>query len=182
LVTGVVATLGVATFVGITWYASRARARDDLRWRAALDCYAEQELAKRTSPRRPHPSTLRATDMNDISDIARDRKTRIEDFAAELTRAVYPFMLRRMPRNSWLNMELGLWSALAETVQKWVRQKPSDASADLLAAWREGFLVEVTESAFYIALKNGIKGSLLEVELGLYRAVRLVIKRHNRVS
>ena len=117
--------------------------------------------------------------MNDILDTASDRDVRLEDFAAELTRAVYPYMLRRTPRNSWLKMELSLWKAMAETVRKWARQKPSAASTDQMAAWREGFLVDVTESAFYVALKNGIKGSLLEVELGLYRAVRLVIRRHN---
>ena len=120
--------------------------------------------------------------MNDLLDTTRDRDTRLENFAAELTRAVYPFMLRHAPRDLWLKMELGLWKALAETVQKWARQKPAGASADELAAWREGFLVDVTESAFYVALKNGIRGSLLEVELSLYRAIRLVIKRHNRVS
>jgi hypothetical protein len=41
--------------------------------------------------------------------------------------------------------------------------------------------VDLTASAFYIALKNGIKGSLLELELCLYRAVRVVIRRRSRV-
>jgi hypothetical protein len=45
-----VAVLGFAALVGITWYASRARA--DRRWRAALDLYARQEQAKRTYSRR----------------------------------------------------------------------------------------------------------------------------------
>jgi hypothetical protein len=45
-----VAVLGLAALVGITWYASRARA--DRRWRAALDRYAQQELAKGTHSRR----------------------------------------------------------------------------------------------------------------------------------
>ena len=44
------AVLALAALVGITWYASRARA--DRRWRAALDAYAKQELAKRTYSRR----------------------------------------------------------------------------------------------------------------------------------
>jgi hypothetical protein len=42
----VVAVLALAGLVGITWYASRARA--DRRLRAALDRYAEQEQAKET--------------------------------------------------------------------------------------------------------------------------------------
>jgi hypothetical protein len=36
-----VAALALAALVGITWYASRARA--DRRWRAMLDDYAEKE-------------------------------------------------------------------------------------------------------------------------------------------
>jgi hypothetical protein len=50
------APLALAALVGITWYASRARtrARADRRWRAALDRYAEQELAKRSHLQREH--------------------------------------------------------------------------------------------------------------------------------
>jgi membrane protein YdbS with pleckstrin-like domain len=44
------AVVAVAALVGITWYLSRARA--ERRWRAALDAYAEEELAKRTYSRR----------------------------------------------------------------------------------------------------------------------------------
>jgi hypothetical protein len=40
--------------------------------------------------------------------------------------------------------------------------------------------VDLTESAFHIVLKNGVKGFPLEVELRLYRAFRLVIKRRHR--
>ena len=45
-----VAVMALAALVGITWYASRARA--DRRWRDALDVYAEKEQAKRTNSRR----------------------------------------------------------------------------------------------------------------------------------
>jgi hypothetical protein len=62
-------------------------------------------------------------------------------------------------------MELGLWRALAEVLKKWDRRRPSAASAAAVEAWRDGLLVDLTESAFYIALRNGVQGSLLEVEL-----------------
>jgi carbon storage regulator CsrA len=39
-----VAVLAVAALIGMTWY--RVRARAERRWRAALDAYAEKELAK----------------------------------------------------------------------------------------------------------------------------------------
>jgi hypothetical protein len=47
-----VAVLALAALVGVTWYLSRARA--DRRWRAALDRYAERELAKGTRSLRRH--------------------------------------------------------------------------------------------------------------------------------
>jgi hypothetical protein len=42
-----VAVLGIVALRSIKWYV--ARARSERRWRAALDLYAEQEQAKRTS-------------------------------------------------------------------------------------------------------------------------------------
>jgi hypothetical protein len=41
-----IAVLGLATTVSVTWYLSRARA--DRRWRSAWDRFSQQELAKRT--------------------------------------------------------------------------------------------------------------------------------------
>ena len=47
-----VAVLGLAGLVAITWYASRARA--DRRWWAAVDRYARQEQAKGAHARKTH--------------------------------------------------------------------------------------------------------------------------------
>jgi hypothetical protein len=105
----------------------------------------------------------------------------MESFVAELTRAVYCLVLRRGLKDSWLQVELGLWRALAETVQEWARQQPAAASSDEFEASREGLVVDLTKSAFDIARINGIKGSLLDLELALYRAVRLVTRRYSRV-
>jgi RND family efflux transporter MFP subunit len=122
-------------------------------------------------------SMKRAIDMSDIPDAALDRDIGLEDFAAQLTSAVYPVALRRGLKASWLKMELGLWRALAEVLKKWDRQRPSAASAAALEAWRDGLLVDLSESAFYIALRNGVQGSLLEVELALYRVFRRAVRR-----
>jgi len=119
--------------------------------------------------------------MSDIPDTARDRDIRLENFAAELTSAVYPLVLRRGPTELWVKVELDLWRALAETVRKWARQRPPAASADEFEAWRESLLVDLTQRASCIALNNGIQGPLRELELGLYRAVRLVTGRYSRV-
>jgi hypothetical protein len=124
---------------------------------------------------------MRATDMNNTPDTVRDRDIRLENFAAELTSAVYPLVLRRRPKALWITVELALWRALAVTAKKWARQRPAAASTGELEAWREALLADLTESAFFIAVNNGTKGSLLDLELGLYQAVQLVIRRHSRV-
>ena len=115
--------------------------------------------------------------MSDNPGAAGNRDTLLENFAAELTSAAYSVALRNGMNGSWLKVELGLWRALAQTVKKWAREWPPDGSSDEFEVWREGFLVNLTESAFYIAVKHGIKGPLREVELGLYRAFRSVIRR-----
>ena len=78
-------------------------------------------------------------------------------------------------------MQLTLWRALAETVEKWAGEPPPVPSSGKFDAWREGFLEALTECAFLIALENGVEGPLLKLELGLYRAFRLVMRRRSRV-
>ncbi len=41
----------------------------------------------------------------------------LEDFAAELTQAVYSIVLRKRPKGSWLDLELNLWRVLDQTIQ-----------------------------------------------------------------
>ena len=47
----------------------------------------------------------------------RERDLALEDFAAELTEAAYPVVLRQQHQGSWLDLELGLWKVLGETVK-----------------------------------------------------------------
>ena len=115
--------------------------------------------------------------MSDDYIAACNGDTQVENLAAELTFAIYPIALRHGIAGSWIKVELGLWRALAETVKKWAREWPPAGSSDEFEVWRERFLMNLTESAFGIAVKHGIKGSLLEVELCLYRALRLVMGR-----
>jgi hypothetical protein len=70
---------------------------------------------------------------------------------------------------------------LAETVEKWAR-KPPPATLDDLDARRENFVVDLTASALYVALKNGIQPPFLEVERGLYSAFQQVIRRGCHVN
>src|SRR5271166_6157020 len=105
-----------------------------------------------------------------------DRNARLESVAANLASAVYSIVLRHGIRGSWIQMEVGLWKVLTDTIQKWAREKPPDGARNEFKRWREGLLVDLTESAFYIVEKYKIQGAPLEVELALYRAFRGVIR------
>src|SRR5437868_2539314 len=118
---------------------------------------------------------MKAIDRNDVQ-AARERDVRIENFAAELTRAVYPLVLRRGLRGSWLEVELGLWRAVAQTVEKWAR-KPRPAASDQLDVWREDLLVELTVSALHVALRSGSQVPLVELERDLTTAFQQAIGR-----
>ena len=48
-----------------------------------------------------------------------DRDALLETFAAELTLAAYRVALRARTQGTWLDLELGLWRALAEKVKTW---------------------------------------------------------------
>jgi hypothetical protein len=118
--------------------------------------------------------------MSDNHSATCNRDNLLENFAAELTNAVYCIALRRGMRGSWLDLQMGLWRALAETVKKRARERRPAGSLEEFKVAQETLLVDLTEGAFYIVMKHGINGFPLEVELDLYRAFRLAIKRHYR--
>jgi hypothetical protein len=120
--------------------------------------------------------------MSDMTDTARDRDTRLENFVADLTMSVYSVVLRRGLRDSWLKAELELWKALDDTVQEWARRRPPTEATQALKAWRAGLHFDLTACAFNVAETNGIRDSLLELELCLYRAIREVARQYRRVK
>jgi hypothetical protein len=67
--------------------------------------------------------------MNSIGRTMRDRDVYVENFAAELTDAAYPVALRHGVAGSSIDLELDLWRALGETVQRWKANRPSRQSA-----------------------------------------------------
>jgi hypothetical protein len=48
-----------------------------------------------------------------------DRDALLESLAAELSLAAYRVALRTRTRGTWLDLELDLWEALANTVKTW---------------------------------------------------------------
>jgi hypothetical protein len=52
----------------------------------------------------------------------------LETFAAELALAAYRVALRARTQGTWLDLELALWSALAEKVKTWGQENSLGAA------------------------------------------------------
>jgi hypothetical protein len=61
--------------------------------------------------------TTRNTQPDNETPVNRDAL--LETFAAELTLAAYRVALRTGTQDTWLDLELDLWKALADTVKTW---------------------------------------------------------------
>jgi hypothetical protein len=62
--------------------------------------------------------------MNDNARATADWDALLDNFASELTRAAYHVALRHWAAGTWLDLELGLWRALADTVKRWGWKSP----------------------------------------------------------
>jgi hypothetical protein len=62
--------------------------------------------------------------MNEDYKTPVDRDALLESFAADLTVAAYRVALRSRTRGAWLDLELDLWRALADTVKTWGKELP----------------------------------------------------------
>jgi hypothetical protein len=61
-----------------------------------------------------------------------NRDAPIETLAAELTLAAYRVALRTRTKDTWLDLELDLWRALADTAKTWgegIASEPIDGDA-----------------------------------------------------
>jgi hypothetical protein len=48
----------------------------------------------------------------------------VDDFAAALTEAAYPIVLRNAPAENWLDLQLELWRTMKRAVGKWAQEWP----------------------------------------------------------
>jgi hypothetical protein len=62
--------------------------------------------------------------MNDHARATADRDALIDNFAAELTIAAYHVALRHRAADTWLDLQVSLWRALADTVKQWAGESP----------------------------------------------------------
>jgi hypothetical protein len=70
---------------------------------------------------------------------------RAENLAAELTHAVYPLLLRRGLKGSWLKTELIVWKRLTRTITRWIAERPRAATARELDVLRDRLLAGDSE-------------------------------------
>ena len=71
--------------------------------------------------------------MNDNARATADRDALLDAFVAELTRAAYHAAFRYGAAGTWLDLELDLWRALADTVNQWARKSPPGQRATRFA-------------------------------------------------
>ena len=64
--------------------------------------------------------------MSDNHCASCNRDARLENFAAELTRAAYGVALRHGTASTWVDLQLNLWKALADTVKTWEAETASN--------------------------------------------------------
>src|SRR5947207_11401504 len=95
-----------------------------------------------------------------------DQNTVAESLAAELTSAAYPVLLRGGLGGSWVELELGLWKALAKTVGKWAQELPQIGSPADAADWRERLVAGLTDGAVFVAREQRARGPLLQLKSG----------------
>ena len=62
--------------------------------------------------------------MNDHARGTSHRDALLDNFVAALTRAAYDVALRHAAAGTWIDLELDLWRALADTVKQWGRKSP----------------------------------------------------------
>jgi hypothetical protein len=103
-----------------------------------------------------------------------------ETFAAEVTEAVFPVALRYGVGDRWLDLELDLWRALSETVEKCARASRGVRSAGEVAVCRQGLLAGLADVAYHTTLRHGARESNRNAREGLYQAFRGVIREKVR--
>ena len=103
-----------------------------------------------------------------------------ETFAAELTEAVFPVALRYGVGDRWLDLELDLWRALSETVEKCARASRGVGSPDEFAGCRQGLVAGLADAAYHTTLRHGARESILDEREGLYQAFRWAIREKVR--
>ena len=114
--------------------------------------------------------------MNGADTTTGDRGVPLETLAAEFTTVAHAIALRQGVGGRWLDLQLGLWRSLAETVRQRGREWPWALGPSAFAVWWEGLLPELTEVAYRTTQRHSVRGSLRELKLALDQAFRSAIR------
>jgi hypothetical protein len=87
-----------------------------------------------------------------------------------MTDAAYPVALWQGVRGSSVDLELDVWRALRALLDR-EQQRGVEADTSAFETWRERLLVDATNAVYEVALRYGFRGSFLDVELGLLKAL-----------
>ena len=91
-----------------------------------------------------------------------------DDIAAELSDAALAEASRHGVRGYSIERELEIWKALEPIVSQRIEQtQPSTC---------EDFTAELAEAAYEVTLAHGFHGSFLDLQMGLWKAIRRVLR------
>lgn len=100
---------------------------------------------------------------------------RREVLASELADAALQAVARQGVRAPSVDLEIGLWKALGHTLGRLEAEAPPTADGC------EQRVASLARAAYETALSGGIRGSFLDLELGIWNAVRQVVRRQRGV-
>ena len=102
----------------------------------------------------------------------------LASFAADLASAAYSVTLPNGICGSWLDLQLAVWRAISKTIAKLTGPTSAVAEAADFACWRECLVSRLTDAAYRAALRQGFRGSFLNVELALNAALSRVVDQY----
>ena len=105
-----------------------------------------------------------------------------EAFVAELTDAALEEVARHYVGGTSIEQELGLWKTLSQVVARYTSRLRGGEGVARTRRQCEDFLAELAEAAYEVALVHGFRGPFPEVQLGLWRALRRVVREGRRAE
>lgn len=99
-----------------------------------------------------------------------------EGFVAELTDAALEEVARHRVGGTSIEQELGLWKTLSQVVAGYMSRLRCGEGVARTRRQCEDFLAELAEAAYEVALVHGFRGPFPDVQLGLWRTLRQVVR------
>ena len=153
------AVLTLTMFLGLLW---QSRVRAAIRWNAALNQYAEREIAQ--ARRRRVPPTTAEADGRDW-DTVQALKDRL---VGELLDLAYPVVLRQGVQGPSVDVELAIWHTIDDALQEMFQ--PTLVRADRTPPTWDFVLARLTKAVYQAVRRFGFRGSFADVEFGLWDA------------